>query len=109
MPDDAEAAAAPGNTPPFKRFIAYVSLPQKFNTKGNPTANWKKWIQIWKAYEIVTGLDKQPSTLRLSRVSVLVLWKYECRFLSRVEGRGSRVKCRVSRVKCRGSRVKCRG
>ena len=32
----------------------------------------------------------------------------ECRFLSRVEGRGSRVKCRVSRVKCRVSRVKCR-
>ena len=43
-----------------------VSLPQKFDTKGNLAANWKKWVQIWKAYEIVTGLDKQPSTLRVT-------------------------------------------
>ena len=55
MPDEAEAVAAPG--------IANVSLLQKFDTKGNLAANWKKWIQIWKAYEIVTGLDKEPSTL----------------------------------------------
>ena len=48
------------------RFIANVSLPQKCDTKGNLAANWKKWIQIWKAYEIVTGLDKQPSTLRVA-------------------------------------------
>ena len=66
MPDEAEAPVAPGNTPPFTRFIANVSLPQKFDIKGNLAANWKKWIQIWKAYEIVTGLDKQPSTLRVA-------------------------------------------
>ena len=66
MPDEVEAVAAPGSTPPFTRFIANVSLPQKFDTKGNLAANWKKWIQIWKAYEIVTGLDKQPSTLRVA-------------------------------------------
>ena len=66
MPDEAEAVAAPGSTPPFTRFIANVSLPQKFDSKGNLAANWKKWIQIWKAYEIVTGLDKQPSTLRVA-------------------------------------------
>ena len=64
--DEAEAVAAPGSSPPFMRFIAHVSLPQKFDTKGNLAANWKKWIQIWKAYEIVTGLDKQPSTLRVA-------------------------------------------
>ena len=64
MPDEAEAVVAPGSTPPFTRFIANVSLPQKFDTKG---ANWKKWIQIWKAYEIVTGLDKQPSTFCVAR------------------------------------------
>ena len=63
MPDEAEAVAAPDSTPPFTRFIANLSLPQKFDTKGNLAANWKKWIQIWKAYEIVTGLDKEPSTL----------------------------------------------
>ena len=66
MPDEAEAVAAPGSSPPFTRFTANVSLPQKFDTKGNLAANWKKWIQIWKAYEIVTGLDKQPSTLRVA-------------------------------------------
>ena len=66
MPDEADAVAAPGSSPPFTRFIANVSLPQKFDTKGNLAANWKKWIQIWKAYEIVTGLDKQPSTLRVA-------------------------------------------
>ena len=65
-PGEAEPAAAPGNIPLLTRFIANVSLPQKFDTKGNPAANWKKWIQIWKAYEIVTGLDKQPSTLRVA-------------------------------------------
>ena len=59
MPDEADAVAAPGSSPPFTRFTANVSLPQKFDTKGNLAANWKKWIQIWKAYEIVTGLDKQ--------------------------------------------------
>ena len=63
MPDEAEAVAAPGSSPPFTRFIANVSLQQKFDTRGNLAANWKKWIQSWKAYEIVTGLDKQPSTL----------------------------------------------
>jgi len=66
MPDEEEAAAAPGNTPPFTRFIPNVSLLQKFDTKGNLAANWKKWMQIWKAYEIVTGLNKQPSTLRVA-------------------------------------------
>ena len=63
--DEAEAAAAPGSTPPFTRFIANVS--QKFDTKRNLAANWRKWIQIWKAYEIVTGLDKKSSTLRVAK------------------------------------------
>ena len=66
MPDEAEAVAAPGSTPPFTSFIANVSLPQKFETSGNLAANWKNWIQIWKAFEIVTGLGKQPSTLRVA-------------------------------------------
>ena len=60
------AYASLGGTPPFMMFIANVSLPQKFDTKGNLAANWKKWIQIWKAYEIVPGLDKQPSKLRVA-------------------------------------------
>ena len=58
--------AAPGNTPPFTSFIANVSLPQKFDSKGNLAAHWKKWVEIWKAYETVTGLHKQPSTLRVA-------------------------------------------
>ena len=64
MPDEAPAPAVVN--PPQSRFIANVSLPQKFDTKGKLAANWKKWVQIWKAYEIVTGLDKQPSTLRVA-------------------------------------------
>ena len=64
MPDEADAPAV--INPPQSRFIANVSLPQKFDTKGNLAASWKKWVQIWKAYEIVTGLDKQPSTLRVA-------------------------------------------
>ena len=64
MPDEAPAPAVVN--PPQSRFIANVSLPQKFDTKGNLAANWKKWVQIWKAYEIVTGLDKQPSTLHVA-------------------------------------------
>ena len=63
MPDEEDAP--PVISPPKSRFIASVSLPQKFDTKGNLATNWKKWIQVWKAYEIVTGLDKQPSTLRV--------------------------------------------
>ena len=42
MPDEAEAVAAPGSSPPLTRFIANVSLPQKFDTKGNLAANWEK-------------------------------------------------------------------
>ena len=42
MPDEAEAVAAPGSSPPFTRFIANVSLQQKFDTRGNLAANWKK-------------------------------------------------------------------
>ena len=64
MPDEADAP--PVISPPQSGFIANVSLPQKFDTKGNLAANWKKWVQVWKAYEIVTGLDKQPSTLRVA-------------------------------------------
>ena len=56
----------PVEVQPPSRFIANVSLPQKFDTKGNLAANWKKWLQVWKAYEIVTGLDKQPSSLRVA-------------------------------------------
>ena len=58
------------STPPFTRFIANVSLQQKFDTKKNQAANWKKWMQIWKAGVrnlIVTGLDKQPSTLLVAK------------------------------------------
>ena len=66
MPGEAEAAAVAGNTLPFSRFIANVTLPQKFTTKGNLRANLKKCIQIWKAYEIVTELDKQPSKHRVT-------------------------------------------
>ena len=64
MPDEAAAPAVV--KPPQSRFIANVSLPQRFDTKGNLAANWKKWVQIGKAYKIVTGLDKQPSTLRVA-------------------------------------------
>ena len=95
MQDEAEAVAAPGSTPPFTRFIANVSLPQKFDTKGNLAANWKKWIQIWKAYEIVTGLDLQRFVSpRLSRVSVQMPWKYTlgCRFSRMMTGKTS-TKC----------------
>ena len=35
MPDEAEDAVASSNSPPFTRFIANVSLLQKFDTKGN--------------------------------------------------------------------------
>ena len=63
MPDKAEAVAAPSSSLPFLRCIGNVSLLQKFNTKGNLGANCKKWIQVWKAYEIVTGLEKQQSML----------------------------------------------
>ena len=62
MPDE----ETPTSSSPSPRFIANVSLPQKFDTKGNLATNWKKWSQIWKAYEIVTGLDKQPSALRVA-------------------------------------------
>ena len=34
------AYASLGGTPPFMMFIANVSLPQKFDTKGNLAANW---------------------------------------------------------------------
>ena len=64
IPDKADAP--PDINPLQSRFIANVSLPQKFDTKGNLPANWEKWVQVWKAYEIVTGLDKQPSTLRVA-------------------------------------------
>ena len=97
MPDEAEDAAAPGNSPPLTRFIANASLPQKFDTKGNLAANWKKWIQIWKAYEIVTGLDKQPSTLRVAMFITCighVYWKYtlDCRSRRMMTGKTS-TKC----------------
>ena len=84
MPDEADAP--PVISPAQSRFIANVSLPQKFDTKGNLAANWKKWVQIWKAYEIVTGLDKQPSTLR---VSIQMRWKYTlgCRSHRRLRGK----------------------
>ena len=45
---------------------AAFAVKYKLDLKLIIAANWKKWIQIWKAYEIVTGLDKQPSTLRVA-------------------------------------------
>ena len=38
MPDEADAPAV--INPPQSRFIANVSLPQKFDTKENLAANW---------------------------------------------------------------------
>ena len=58
--------SSPGNIPPSSSFVANVSLPQKFDIKGNLAANRRKWLQISKANGIVTGLDKQPSALRIA-------------------------------------------
>ena len=56
----------PVEVQPPSRFVDNVSLPQKLDTKGNLAANWKKWLQVWKAYEIFMGLDKQPSSLHVA-------------------------------------------
>ena len=108
MPDEAEAVAAPGSSPPLTRFIANVPLPQKFDTKGNLAANWKKWIQIsvesiqnchwvaqttfnaWRrvatfitcigpdALEIHTGLSFQSDDGRQNIDKVLEFWENYC-------------------------------
>ena len=84
MPNEAElVVAAPGSTPPFTRFIANVSLPQKFDTKGNLAANWKKWIQIITcigpdALQIHTGLPLQSDGDRQNIDKVLELRQNYC-------------------------------
>ena len=68
MADEAEAVAAPASTPPFTRFIANVSLPQKFDTKGNPAANpgEKKMDRDLESVRNCPRVGQKPSTLRVA-------------------------------------------
>ena len=43
-----------------------VPLPGKLVLKGNLSENWKKWRQVWDAYETVSGLVGKPSKYRVA-------------------------------------------
>ena len=49
-----------------RMFMSNVPLPQPLNTEGNLALNWKKWKQVWSAYETVTGLKQRESSFRVA-------------------------------------------
>ena len=47
-------------------FSSNVPLPTRFEVKGNLAENWKKWKQVWDAYEIVTKLNEKDDKYRVT-------------------------------------------
>ena len=71
--------------PPSPRFIANVSLPRKFDTKGNLAANWKSGYRSGKPTKLLldwTNKLQRFAPPRLPRVLAQMLWKYslDCPF-----------------------------
>jgi hypothetical protein len=49
-----------------RMFMFNLPLPQPLNIEGNLALNWKKWKQVWSAYETVTGLKQRESSFRVA-------------------------------------------
>ncbi|XP_070537048.1 uncharacterized protein [Ptychodera flava] len=47
-------------------FVSHVPLPPKLELKGDISKSWKKWKQIWDAYETVTKLDEKDHKSRVA-------------------------------------------
>ena len=47
-------------------FTSNVPPPGRLELKGKLSDNWKKWKQVWDAYEIVTKLNEKESKFRVA-------------------------------------------
>ena len=47
-------------------FTSHVPPPGRLELKGKLSDNWKKWKQVWDAYETVTKLDEKESKFRVA-------------------------------------------
>lgn len=47
-------------------FTTNVPPPGRLELKGNLSENWKKWKQVWDAYETVTKLNVKESKFRVA-------------------------------------------
>ena len=47
-------------------FTTNVPPPGRLELKGNLSENWKKWKQVWDAYETVTKLNEKESKFRVA-------------------------------------------
>ena len=47
-------------------FTSHVPPPGRLELKGKLSHNWKKWKQVWDAYETVTKLDEKESKFRVA-------------------------------------------
>ena len=47
-------------------FTTNVPPPGRLELRGNLSENWKKWKQVWDAYETVTKLNEKESKFRVA-------------------------------------------
>ena len=47
-------------------FTTNVPPPGRLELKGNLSENWKKWKQVWDAYETITKLNEKESRFRVA-------------------------------------------
>ena len=47
-------------------FTSNVPPPGRLELKGKLSDNWKKWKQVWDAYETVTKLNEKESKFRVA-------------------------------------------
>ena len=47
-------------------FTSHVPPPGRLELKGKLSDNWKKWKQVWDAYETVTKLNEKESKFRVA-------------------------------------------
>ena len=49
-------------------FTSNVPVPPQIELSGNLANNWKQWMQVWSAYELVARLNEQTDEYRVAAV-----------------------------------------
>ena len=72
-------------------FTSNVPPPGRLELKGKLSDNWKKWKQVWDAYETVTKLNEKESKFRVATFITLApkrsKYTMVCRFAPRMRNR----------------------
>ena len=96
--EETTTSAATASAAPRATFhLGRIDPPPALQVKGNLAQNWRDWRQIWKSYEIVTGLRERDDDMRVASF-ITCIGQHGLRIYNALPFRNEEKKTKMQRV-----------